>query len=216
VDGTADWIVAQDPDVVVIEEARPAIRKAMMARKAWHVECPPDCPVVIFSKARPLASEYRQPAEDGSYLAMARSTFAAPGGGTYSVIGAHFTWPTMPRLYRAQGRRLRHGIDLVSADRAIVVGDFNSTPWSFIRRAEDKAIGLERRDRALATWPAGQFSRLRLKWPFPFLAIDHVYAGKAWRTVSVTRGPRLGSDHYPVVVRLALADEPPAPRRKAR
>ena len=41
--------------------------------------------------------------------------------------------------------------------------------------------------------------------PFPFLPIDHVYAGRDWRTVRVQRGPRLDSDHYPVIVRLAPA-----------
>ena len=35
------------------------------------------------------------------------------------------------------------------------------------------------------------------------LPIDHVYAGPGWRTVSVQRGPKLGSDHYPVIVTLA-------------
>lgn len=45
--------------------------------------------------------------------------------------------------------------------------------------------------------------RFKPPTPFPMLPIDHVYAGKGWRAVSVTRGPRLGSDHYPMVVVLA-------------
>ena len=56
---------------------------------------------------------------------------------------------------------------------------------------------------ALFSWPAAAFTRWNIRAPFPVLAIDHVYAGAAWRTVSVRRGPRLGSDHYPVVVVLA-------------
>ena len=39
--------------------------------------------------------------------------------------------------------------------------------------------------------------------PFALLPIDHVYAGPGWRTVRAERGPRLGSDHYPVIVTLA-------------
>nr|QQZ48664.1 hypothetical protein JKL49_14190 [Phenylobacterium glaciei] len=46
-------------------------------------------------------------------------------------------------------------------------------------------FGLERRTKALFSWPA----YLGAKVPFPFLPIDHVYAGKGWRTVSVKRGP---------------------------
>ena len=55
------------------------------------------------------------------------------------------------------------------------------------------------------------FSAARLlgrDWPLPVLPIDHVYAGPGWATVSVERGPSIGSDHYPLVVILA----PVAPR----
>jgi endonuclease/exonuclease/phosphatase (EEP) superfamily protein YafD len=84
----------------------------------------------------------------------------------------------------------------------IVTGDFNSTPWSFQRRRWDRAIGIPRRERAVPSWPARNYKRL--KWPgMPFLPIDHVYAGPAWATVNVRRGPRLSSDHYPLVVTLA-------------
>jgi endonuclease/exonuclease/phosphatase (EEP) superfamily protein YafD len=85
----------------------------------------------------------------------------------------------------------------------IIAGDFNSTPWSFALRRQDRLFGIERRTRALATWPA---RTLRSEAPFPFLPIDHVYAGKGWRTVSMQRGPRLGSDHYPVIVVLQATD----------
>jgi endonuclease/exonuclease/phosphatase (EEP) superfamily protein YafD len=81
----------------------------------------------------------------------------------------------------------------------IVGGDFNLTPWSFGLRRQDARFGLVRLTRAMATWPAGKISHWRLNLPFPLLAIDHLYAGKSWRVVSVTRGPVLGSDHYPIV-----------------
>ncbi|MGH7012300.1 MAG: hypothetical protein ACREEX_15810, partial [Caulobacteraceae bacterium] len=48
--------------------------------------------------------------------------------------------------------------------------------------------------------------RHRLSSPFPFLPIDQVYAGDSWKTVSVKLGPRLGSDHLPVVVVLTRND----------
>ena len=89
--------------------------------------------------------------------------------------------------------------------RLIVSGDFNSTPWSFSLKRQDRLFGLERRTRAMATWPAGDFSRMHFAIPFPVLPIDHVYAGEGWRTVEVRRGPMLGSDHYPVIITLAPA-----------
>ena len=85
--------------------------------------------------------------------------------------------------------------------RLIVVGDFNLTPWSFTLKRQDKALRLRRWTRALASWPAGKFSRI-MAAPAPFLPIDHVYAGSDWRAVRIERGPALGSDHRPVVVTL--------------
>ena len=53
--------------------------------------------------------------------------------------------------------------------------------------------------------------------PFPFLPIDHVYVGSAWRTVSVVAGPPIGSDHRPVVVELEQSRDhnPVSPRSGA-
>jgi len=92
-----------------------------------------------------------------------------------------------------------------SKDRLIIVGDFNSTPWSFGRRRDDARLGVLRRTRNLFSWPAERVSHNKLPAPFPVLPIDHIYAGRGWATVSVRRGPRLGSDHYPVVAVLAPA-----------
>jgi endonuclease/exonuclease/phosphatase (EEP) superfamily protein YafD len=88
-------------------------------------------------------------------------------------------------------------IDRYDHSRLIVAGDFNLAPWSFGLRRLDNRLGLERRDRALFSWPAYR-SRI------PFVPLDHVYAGAAWRTVSIERGPSLGSNHYPVVATLVL------------
>jgi endonuclease/exonuclease/phosphatase (EEP) superfamily protein YafD len=98
-----------------------------------------------------------------------------------------------------QARRFADLLADFDRDSLIVAGDFNLTPWSFALRRGDARLGLRRLSRALATWPAGPvYAGVAL--PFPVLPIDHVYAGRAWRVVSLKRGPRLGSDHYPVVV----------------
>jgi endonuclease/exonuclease/phosphatase (EEP) superfamily protein YafD len=129
-------------------------------------------------------------------------------GGAFAVIGVHDEWPTNIGDQQRQEARLAAVIAATPRERLIVTGDFNSTPWSFSRRNWDKAFGIPRRDRALFTWPAGVMANMKFKAPVPFLPIDHVYAGPGWATVSITRGPRLGSDHYPVVAILA----PVAPR----
>lgn len=203
-----DWLEREDPDIAVIEENTHAFAKAARARGRWSVACP-RCEVMILSKRPALASaaakHKRKPAAPLTWAEF------EDRHGRFQVIGVHNAWPTdvdQP----IQERRLAKTIAARDRERLILVGDFNSAPWSFQRRRWDREFGLIRRDRALPTWPAQTYKRL--PWlGLPFLAIDHVYAGPGWATVSVRRGPRLSSDHYPVVLTLAPASPAPAARR---
>lgn len=203
-----DWLEREDPDIIVVEENTGRFAKAAIARGRWSVACR-RCEVMILSRRPALESGYakhkRKPAAP---LSWAR--FEDPHG-VFEVIGVHNAWPT-DADQPIQERRLAQAIAKRERERLIVVGDFNSAPWSFQRRQWDATYGLVRRDRALPTWPAQTYKRL--PWlGLPFLAIDHVYAGPGWATVSVRRGPRLSSDHYPVVATLApVTPKPAAPR----
>lgn len=200
---TARWIVGQDADIVVIEEATPAIRDAILRLRAYHVACA-TCQVMIFSKLEPIDSGAPDSPPNTPRPPIARGTYRNAGG-EFVVVGTHYTWPTQGSIQQRQGQQVAWVLGHYPKAAMILSGDFNSTPWSFSRRREDRIFGLERRTKALFSWPAGEVSSRRIKVPFPFLPIDHVYAGKQWRTVSVKRGPRLGSDHYPVIVTLARA-----------
>jgi len=201
---TADWILAQDPDIVILEEATRRFQRAFESRADYHRTCNPEdrCEVIIYSKVAPISAGL-EPVSAGAYFPSTRATFAAPGG-AFTVIGAHYTWPIPAGPQQQQSLRLTTMAQRYDRDRLIIAGDFNSTPWSFTLRRQDKALGLARRNKAMLSWPAMAFSRWNIHMPLPFLAIDHVYAGKDWETVSVERGPSLGSDHFPVIVTLAL------------
>lgn len=201
---TVDWIVAQHPDIAILEETTPAFRRLVETKSGWRSLCQ-NCEVMIYSRLpqQPTALPPLSGPKPGP-LAHARFQDA---NGPFNVIAVHNEWPTDEERQQAQEARLAEVIAGFPRERLIVTGDFNSTPWSYSRRNWDRAFGLVRRDRALFSWPAARiFNRITL--PFPILPIDHVYAGPGWATVSVTRGPRLGSDHYPVVAILA----PVAPR----
>lgn len=194
---TIGWLRAQNPDILVVEEASligPALRRAF---DGYHVSCG-HCSVMILSKAKPVARDVPvPPTADGVRPPIAGATFR-DAHGEFSVFGTHYTWPIYGGWQQAQGRVIAGLLGRFPKDRLILSGDFNSTPWSFSRRREDQMFGLERRTQALFSWPAD-----RLGLPFGLLPIDHVYAGPGWRTVKTERGPRLGSDHYPVIVTLA-------------
>jgi endonuclease/exonuclease/phosphatase (EEP) superfamily protein YafD len=83
----------------------------------------------------------------------------------------------------------------------IVAGDFNMTPWTDQLQRFTEATGLSRYNKFIFTWPM----RWR-KYPFvPLFAIDHVFASEAFAKISAWGGPRLGSDHRPVIADIALA-----------
>lgn len=199
---TIAWLAAQDADILVVEEAARIGDELKAGLRGYHVSCG-HCSVMIFSKAVPVAQDVPVEATENRIRPpIAGATFEDERG-RYSVFGTHYTWPVYGGWQQAQGRVIARLLNKFPKDRLILTGDFNSTPWSFSRQREDAMFGIERRTRALFSWPAGRFSRLPFNMPFPVLPIDHVYAGPGWRTVSVERGPKLGSDHYPVVVVLA-------------
>lgn len=191
----ADWIAAQDPDVVTITEARHDLRD-LLYRRGWHM-AGAHGHLIIFTPQRYLVMN-RPYVPKRTDLTFVNATYANAGG-PMEVFTTHFRWPTDP-LAPHQPTGLATAVSQLPRQRMILTGDFNAAPWSFKLRGIDRRLGLTRRDRAVATFPAQILGR---PWPLPFLPIDHIYAGPGWATVKVERGPWLGSDHYPLIVTLA-------------
>jgi endonuclease/exonuclease/phosphatase (EEP) superfamily protein YafD len=204
-DQTAAWIARENPDVAVLVEASGELRRRLRAAlPGWHVGGRGE--VILLSRRAPV-SQFYIPVGKHRVAPLAGAAFADDRG-AYTVVGVHNAWPTDIADQQRQEARLAKVLAGLPRASTIVSGDFNSTPWAFSRQRWDRAFGLIRRDQAVFTWPAEDRRSHRIRAPLPFLPIDHVYAGPDWATVSVRRGPRLGSDHYPVVVILA----PVAPR----
>ena len=196
-----DWLVAEDPDIVVLQDLGPNLR-AMIGRRlnGRHLACVGDCTIALLSKRTPSRIEGRQ----GGHYGLTPRTILAEfslGDERFDVVGVHLArpylkGPSSPQsvvyVQAEQSRRLRAMLSSTEKDSLILAGDFNSTPWSFARQGEDKTLGLERRTRQLFSWPANPMG-------LALLPIDHIYAGSKWQTVGVARGPYVGSDHYPVV-----------------
>lgn len=204
-----EWLLKAKPDVVVMPEPSYDIVSGMRSA-GYHLSCFDAanryCAVAILSRDAPVRRGVVERRQGHGVIPLARAVLPAPGGGTYTVIGAHLVWPTEPHQQSWQRQRLGDLIkDSGPRERLIVAGDFNSAPWSSARRQDDRAWGLERRTHGLFSWPTRRVTLKGIGVPLPVLPIDHVYAGADWGTVSVKRGPMLGSDHYPVIATLALA-----------
>ncbi len=192
----AEWLIAQRPDIVTISEARVDLRDALAKRAGWRAAGGHGS-LMIFT-ARPYLKMDRPRLNQTHTPSFVNATYGVPSG-PIEVLTTHFN---RRRGYtvRPQREALERIVEKLPQQRMIMTGDFNATPWSGEIRALDRASILTRRTGATASWPAQVFG---VRWPLPFLAIDHVYAGPEWATVRVERGPWLGSDHYPIIVTLA-------------
>jgi endonuclease/exonuclease/phosphatase (EEP) superfamily protein YafD len=185
-------------DLVALQEVdglEPALSSQLRDLYPHQIYCDPDCDTAILSKRPFLASgqdpHYRTPG--GMGFLWGRTT--APDGKPVTLATIHPYWPIPPWIQRSQRGHLPTLIATANPDELILVGDFNLTPWSWAMRALDPTLKpLTRRTHGLLTFPAS--------WPFPFLALDQVYAAPVWKTVEVRRMPRGASDHYPVRVEL--------------
>jgi endonuclease/exonuclease/phosphatase (EEP) superfamily protein YafD len=123
---------------------------------------------------------------------------AATPEGRITIAGVHPNPPmsiATSQLNQAYFRAL--GALLAEREGPVVVaGDFNATPWSWAMRDFVATAALERFGRPVPTFPA---------WLGPLgIPIDHVLAGGGARVLSLAAGPPHGSDHRPVVARVAL------------
>jgi endonuclease/exonuclease/phosphatase (EEP) superfamily protein YafD len=184
------------------EDGIPAELQAVYPHRAACYE-PHDCNVVILSRHAPLAQRYET--ETATELRMTWADFEIAGA-PLRVVATHLNRPYPANRYRAQRGELLNFIADGPSD-AILAGDFNAAPWSFALRQFDDESGLTRHDRAMPTWPAAAWTRLRLPAPEAFMPIDHIYSGGNWRLVSVRRGPRTRADHFPIEAEFAWSPE---------
>ncbi len=213
---TAQALAATGADIILLQELETpgakTVARDLERRYPFVADCGLVnrwCALAIVSRLPIAAWSYHQggwKAPDWDRLVLVRATIDSPVLGRFDVIDTKLAHPYTGDLQRTQVWRLVDRIRGADQDHAILAGDFNLTPWSFALRRIDHSIALARRTRGLATWP----NRLPIPGrpliaPFAILPIDQVYAGSAWRTVSVTRGPRTGSDHYGVLVTLTPA-----------
>ncbi|THD63270.1 endonuclease/exonuclease/phosphatase family protein [Phenylobacterium sp.] len=204
----ADWLASEHPDVVVLEEANTVLADTVLFRMGWRGAAGRIRDSLILTP-RPYEAMNRPIVDPRSKLTFVNATYR-DAQGPFDVVVTHLVWPGPAQ---ARQRATLHAVlASLPTDRTILAGDFNSTSWSFARRQDDRTFGLVRRDRAFWSWPADVGRAGNTLFPFPLLPIDHLYAGPGWATVSVRRGPPLGSDHYPLVVTLApVARDGPRP-----
>lgn len=133
--------------------------------------------------------------------------FELPDGTSFSLMTSHLDWPA-PKM----ARQREEFAALAEAARSVsgplvLVGDFNSTSWSYALRNFGRDAGLTRQDHSVLTYPTLFFYLGDWRSTLPFLPLDHVLT----RGVDVHElhaAGRTGSDHLPVVFSFSVGAAP--------
>jgi endonuclease/exonuclease/phosphatase (EEP) superfamily protein YafD len=145
-----------------------------------------------------------------------RTTVELPSGRSFVFFGLH---PPPPMLGHADESTKRDA-ELVMVARevealagpAIVAGDLNDVAWSHTSRLFQRISKL--RDPRIGR---GMYNSFHADYFFARWPLDHVFVSEQFRLIELERGPNVESDHFPMLMRLALtqaddaATDEPAP-----
>lgn len=192
------WLRAQPADVVVISELTPEYAEALVRQLGddypHRVLSPRSSPFGIGIVSQRVL--YRTDVfRDGGTQGVVATVRA--GERTTRILAAHPMPPLAPEWHGKRDRLLT--IAGETADTPLIVaGDLNATPWSTALIGAGRH-GLLRTTGFAPTWPSSGRGAIGIP-------IDHVLASRHWRLGTSSRGPDIGSDHYPVRIALHWAD----------
>jgi endonuclease/exonuclease/phosphatase (EEP) superfamily protein YafD len=208
-DLVVDWVRREQVDVLIVCEALqhwPAALTALQDELP-HVAGHRHGDVLVFSRHAFVGEPLHLFAAVGNAIAVEIDGIA--------VVGLHTASPEDANHARACAELIALVKDFAKSrsDPIVLAGDFNATPWSAPVRDLVRTVGLSFGPGArLGTFPA-EWARVRP--PFWLgIPIDLVLAGHGATVVARRHGPRVGSDHWPVVaeIRYSRVLDPSGPR----
>jgi endonuclease/exonuclease/phosphatase (EEP) superfamily protein YafD len=200
------WIRATAPDVFVAAEATDAHEAELAALDdlfphRYRSVAPHDAANIAVRSRFPLkAPTAYLPAGP---LPQVVVDVEVPGG-AFRLFATHLfppltseatAWNDVSR--RNLAARVRAAVD--AGTPAVVVGDFNLSPWSARVAEFERDAGVLRAGRGhglLVSWPDTPY------FPWVGIPIDHAFVGGGVRVRSLTVGPPIGSDHRGLVADL--------------
>lgn len=197
-----DVLLALEPDDWWARALRP-----LQADYPYRIELPrADAYGLILYSRLPLLHPHTQDLEQPGVPSVITGMRLADGR-TFTFFGIHPT-PPIPDNY-PDGVGLRNVV-LQKVARllrqtpgpTVVAGDFNDVPWS--STTHQLVAGAQVHDVRVGRGFYPTFSAHLpplLRWP-----LDQFFVTPQFRVVSLTRPPAVGSDHFPMLVELALAE----------
>jgi endonuclease/exonuclease/phosphatase (EEP) superfamily protein YafD len=204
-----------DPDVLLINEPNRTWARELACLDETYPYCikyplENTYGMMLFSKLPMLEKEIRFLVEENipSFYAILQ----LPTGKKFALFTVH---PQPPHLHKDTDTReaellLVGKIARQTPYASIVAGDLNDVAWSHttnlfrkISRLLDPRIG------------RGFYNTYNAQVPFFRYSLDHIFYDPTFRLIRMTRLPKFGSDHFPILVELnyepAEADEHEVP-----
>jgi endonuclease/exonuclease/phosphatase (EEP) superfamily protein YafD len=202
--GVFDYILRTDPDVVFLHETTRLWEEAADAAGLDYEVYTVGQPGLIFSTMvlAPAGSTFES---FGFATAEPRAVEVRlqDGPSPVRVLGIHPISPITSERAAIRDAQLDWAAEWAASvgDRVVVTGDLNASPWShaFGRLVDDS--GLLDSSRGFGLQPSFPMDGN----PLIRVHIDHLLHSDDLVTVDRRLGPRLGSDHAPLIVELALA-----------
>jgi len=193
----------EQPDIIVLEEVTPvwAQELARLSGQYPHnvVEARDgNFGIALFSKL-PLVSAATVESEPLGFPTIIATIDV--GGRALQVVATHPTVPLGRRNFDDRNRQLVSVANLLrsAAGPRVLVGDLNTSIWDVNYKLLEARTGLRnvRRGFGIApTWPT--------YLPFAMIPIDHVLVSGEIGVRDLQAGPRIGSDHLPLVATITL------------
>jgi endonuclease/exonuclease/phosphatase (EEP) superfamily protein YafD len=202
----------EDPDIVALQEFFPeqaGLADLLRERYPYGVRCQGGkrANLGLYSKiaftAQMAEGECPENAQGAQRTAHILVSFALSTGASFSLMTTHMDWPYPIERQRAEFESAAEAANAVEGP-LLVVGDFNSTPWSYVMKGYEASTGLRRETRNLMTYPELFTLPSRLIRLEPFLPLDHVFQ-RGMIVSELHLGKQTGSDHRPVVFTVSVA-----------
>lgn len=211
-------IDAEQPDIIALQEyfgeQSSELHPLLKSKYPYFAQCRGGkrANIAIYSKL-----PFEEAEEDGACpndaygkqrTARIVATFKLSDGTTFSVLTTHLDWPLPVARQTMQFEALSEAVKAAKGP-LLVVGDFNSTPWSYALRDFAMRSMLDRQTRNLVTFPL-RFTAPHRFFPdglmdtFPLLPLDHVLTRGPIAVHALHAAADTGSDHLPIVVTFSV------------
>lgn len=158
--------------------------------------------LALFSREKPLEISFELVGDRRPTDLVVLAEFARDGR-RISVAGVHADkpdkeWKTLTRRAYLDDVRNWAAAKAGADEPVLVIGDFNTTPWSTSFRRFEKESQLLDTSRGTifeASWNV---------WRPDRLLIDHAFISRHWQLLRREIGPDVGSDHRPLMIQAVL------------